>query len=93
MLEQALLCFNLQKLPLVSQRSIFTHKINTTSSLGYYPLSTEITFEGERSEAPQRARLSPLTGGEAGDTAGMQQAWPGWREGGKDKGREGRREV
>lgn len=87
MLEQALLCFNLQKLPLVSQRSIFTHKINTTSSLGYYPLSTEITLlsfnlpTGARRSIAARPALSAaaprfLGRREGGLTTEIQQARP-----------------
>lgn len=79
MLQQAILCFNLQKLPLVSQRSIFTHQTNTRSSVGYSPLSTEITppsfhfLQRVRGSPAARPALPPLPGRDVGDTAEMEQ--------------------
>lgn len=88
MLQQILLCFNFQKLPLVSQRSISTHQTNTTSSVGYCPLSTEITplsFHFLRRVRRSSAALPPLLpslGGMGGDTLEKEQVWPGAGAGG-----------
>lgn len=99
MLQQALACFNLQKLPLVSRRSIFTHQTNTTSSVGYSPLSTEITplsfhfLRGVRRSTAARPALPPLLplcGRDGGDTAETEeQVWPRAGAGGGVEGKGG----